>query len=107
MEAPLLEAQGWHVHPLIHSINPYGPIGFGTAPGIEVFADAAGYGDCGRLPTVGREIELKESMSFAFEPNCGFGRRLANLGGTVLVGTDRGLELNGNSTRLMWADDVG
>ncbi|SHT74261.1 peptidase [Mycobacteroides abscessus subsp. abscessus] len=107
MEAPLLEAQGWHVHPLIHSINPYGPIGFGTAPGIEVFADAAGYGDCGRPPTVGREVELKESMSFAFEPNCGFGRRLANLGGTVLVGTDRGLELNGNSTRLMWADGVG
>lgn len=107
MEAPLLEAGGWHVHPLIHSINPYGPIGFGSAPGIEVFADAAGYGDCGRLPTVGREVELKETMSFAFEPNCGFGRRLANLGGTVLVGAEGGVELNSNSTRLMHADDVG
>lgn len=32
MEKPLLASGGWHVHPLIHSINPYGPIGFGTAP---------------------------------------------------------------------------
>lgn len=33
MEKPLLASGGWHVHPQIHSINPYGPIGFGTAPG--------------------------------------------------------------------------
>lgn len=35
MEQPLLAAGCWHVHPLIHSLNPYGPVGFGTAPGIE------------------------------------------------------------------------
>ncbi|WP_342627527.1 M24 family metallopeptidase [Nguyenibacter vanlangensis] len=103
MSTPLLEAGGWHVHPLIHSINPYGPIGFGTAPGPDALPEAAAYGEMGRLPTVGRELPLREGMSFAFEPNCAFGRHLANLGGTVLVGADGGIELNQNTTRLMRA----
>ncbi|WZB63425.1 hypothetical protein WJ968_18390 [Achromobacter xylosoxidans] len=43
-------------------------------------------------------------MCFAFEPNCGFGRHLANIGGTVIVGEQAGIALNENSTRLMRAD---
>ncbi|MFF7397355.1 M24 family metallopeptidase [Achromobacter sp. NPDC008082] len=105
MEAPLLEAGGWHVHPLIHSINPYGPVGFGTAPGIESLPEAARYADLRRLPTVGRDVPLQEGMCFAFEPNCAFDRHLANIGGTVLVGRTAGVELNQNSTWLMHADD--
>lgn len=103
MEQPLLEAGGWHVHPLIHSINPYGPVGFGTAPGIESLPEAGRYTQLRRLPTVARELELQAGMCFAFEPNCAFGRHVANIGGTVLVGDTAGVELNQNSTRLMQA----
>lgn len=103
MEAPLLASGGWHVHPLIHSINPYGPIGFGSAPGPESLPEASAYGSIGRLPTTWRDLPLQEGMSFAFETNCAFGRHLANLGGTVLVGPDGGIELNSNSTNVMRA----
>lgn len=104
MEAPLLAAGGWHVHPLVHSINPYGPVGFGSAPGIESLPEAARYPDIRPLPTVGRELPLQAGMCFAFEPNCAFGRRMANIGGTVLVGPTAGIALNENSTWLMHAD---
>jgi Xaa-Pro aminopeptidase len=103
MEAPLLASGGWHVHPLVHSINPYGPVGFGTAPGIESLPEAAAYEQLSRLPTVGRELPLQAGMCFAFEPNCAFGRHLANIGGTVVVGEREGVPLNENSTRLMHA----
>lgn len=103
MEAPLLASGGWHVHPLVHSINPYGPVGFGTAPGIESLPEAAAYKQLSRLPTVGREVPLQAGMCFAFEPNCAFGRHLANIGGTVVVGEREGVALNENSTRLMHA----
>lgn len=43
MNEPLLASGGWHVHPLIHSMNPYGPIGFGTAPGPDTLPEAAAY----------------------------------------------------------------
>ncbi len=103
MDAPLLASGGWHVHPLIHSINPYGPLGFGKAPGPEALPEAAAYGELGRLPNVALEMPLRAGMSFAFEPSCAFGHHLANLGGTVLVGAEGGIELNENSTRLMRA----
>ncbi|MCC9073248.1 M24 family metallopeptidase [Flavobacterium sp. F-65] len=104
MEKPLLDSKGWHVHPLIHSINPYGPIGFGAAPGIEVLPQAKRYGNVGRLPNPGRDIVLQPGMTFAFEPNCAFGNHLANIGGTVVVGENGGIELNHNSTYLMRAE---
>ncbi|KFB87628.1 Xaa-Pro aminopeptidase [Serratia grimesii] len=103
MEQPLLASGGWHVHPLIHSINPYGPVGFGAAPGIESLPEAARYAQLKRLPTVGRDVPLQVGMCFAFEPNCAFGRHMANIGGTVLVGESGGVALNENSTRLMLA----
>ncbi|MEY1389818.1 M24 family metallopeptidase [Providencia stuartii] len=104
MEQPLLRSKGWHVHPLIHSINPYGPIGFGTALGIESLPIAQKYRQLERLPNPGRELVLKAGMTFAFEPNCAFGYHLCNLGGTVVVGKEKGIELNKNSTYLMRAD---
>ncbi|MDT7049832.1 M24 family metallopeptidase [Providencia stuartii] len=104
MEQPLLRSKGWHVHPLIHSINPYGLIDFGTAPGIESLPIAQKYRQLERLPNPGRELVLKAGMTFAFEPNCAFGYHLCNLGGTVVVGKEKGIELNKNSTYLMRAD---
>jgi hypothetical protein len=69
MEAPLRRAEGPNVHPLIHSINPYGLIcGFG-----EGFAGLPGperYGRAGQVPTFGAEVELRAGMTFSFEPSC-------------------------------------
>lgn len=36
-------------------------------------------------------------MAFVLEPSCAIGDRVANLGGTVLVGRDGGLELAGGT----------
>ena len=72
MEKPLLASCGWHVHLLIHSINPYGPIGFGTAPGIESLPQVNRYRKVERLPNTGRELVLQAGISFAFESNCAF-----------------------------------
>jgi hypothetical protein len=43
-------------------------------------------------------------MVFALEPNCAISKRVVNLGGTVLVGDDGGIELNTNATQLMRAE---
>ena len=63
--------------------------------------EAESYGRVGFIPQVGAEVELRPGMTFAFEPNCAFGKHLVNIGGTVVVGQDRPLELNQISTRLM------
>ena len=91
------------MHPLVHSINPYGPVGFGTAPGIESLPEAARYPQLRPLPTVGRNCPCSPACALRSN-NCGFGRHLANIGGTVIVGEQAGIALNENSTRLMRAD---
>ena len=59
------------------------------------------YGNALSIPSMGLDTVLEAGMVFAMEPNCAIGRRVVNLGGTVVVGEDRGIELNDNSTRLM------
>lgn len=101
MEQPVREAGGWHVHPWIHGMNP-----FGTISGLHGLADLPGaerYGRAGEIPLVGGEVELRPGMTFAFEPNCALGRRVVNLGGTVVVGENEPLELNRIATRIMHA----
>jgi Xaa-Pro aminopeptidase len=100
MQAPLSEAGGYNVHPLIHSINPFGLVcgfgeGFTRLPGSERYALVA------EVPTFGAEVEIQAGMTFAFEPSCMFGRRFVNLGGTVVVGEGEAIELNSVTTRLM------
>ena len=100
MEAPLKEAGGYNIHPLIHSINPYGLIcGFGE--GFAKLPGAERYGLAGQVPMFGAEVELQKGMTFSFEPSCMFGKRFVNLGGTVVVGEDKPIELNEIATRLM------
>ncbi|MEL7833519.1 M24 family metallopeptidase [Fodinibius sp. Rm-B-1B1-1] len=101
MNKPMQEVDAWHVHPLIHSISPYGLIGVGDK--LADLPEAKNYGQVLQIPSVGMDTELKSGMVFAFEPNCAIGKRVINLGGTVIVGEDRGIELNDNSTRLMRA----
>lgn len=101
MEEPVRKAGGQHVHPWIHGMNPFGTIsGFqGPTPP----RGAGDYGRVGQVPLVGADLVLRPGMTFAVEPNCAFGRRAVNVGGTVVIGEDRPLELNQIATRLMHA----
>jgi len=42
-------------------------------------------------------------MTFALEPNCVFDRKLASIGGTVIIGEDGPIELNPLTARLQRA----
>jgi Xaa-Pro aminopeptidase len=102
MMAPLTAADAWNVHPLIHSINPYGPVcGFGA--GLESEPEAREYGPLFAVPTIGRELPLAPGMSFSWEPNAVVGGRVVNLGGTVVIGEDGAIELNPLTARLLRA----
>ena len=101
MREPMREVGGWQVHPLVHSISPMGLIGVGDK--MADLPEAREYGKVIQIPSIGMETTLKEGMVFAFEPNCALGRRVVNLGGTVVVGDSQGIELNQNTTTLMRA----
>jgi Xaa-Pro aminopeptidase len=100
MQAPLKKAGGYNVHPLIHSINPFGLLcgfgeGFNRLPGTERYALTA------EVPMFGTDVEIQPGMTFAAEPSCMFGKRFVNLGGTVVVGEDSAIELNSITTHMM------
>ncbi|MBN2638397.1 MAG: M24 family metallopeptidase [Bacteroidales bacterium] len=91
----------WHVHPLVHSMNPFGLIGAGE--GWPKLPEISAYAKVLPIPDVGLDTVLRKGMVFALEPNCAIGNRLINLGGTAIVGENIGIELNENSTNLMRA----
>ncbi|KAA2258125.1 M24 family metallopeptidase [Solihabitans fulvus] len=100
MLAPLTAAGGWNVHPMVHTLNPYGPVcGFGG--GLTNLPEAEDYGQLFTVPTVGGQLPLLPGMTFAFEPNCVLDGHLVNLGGTVVVGDHGAIELNDVTTRLI------
>jgi Xaa-Pro aminopeptidase len=100
MQVPLKKAGGYNVHPLIHSINPFGLVcGFGE--GFNQLAEADRYALVAEVPTIGAEVEMQPGMCFSVEPSCMFGRRYVNLGGTVVVGENEAIELNSVTTQMM------
>lgn len=101
MRQPMREVDGWQVHPLIHGINPFGLIGTGDR--MADLPETARFAQVLTIPSLGMETVLEPGMSFALEPNCALGSRVANLGGTVVVGADGGVELDRNTTRMMRA----
>ena len=102
MQRPLEKAGGHQIHPLIHSINPFGLIcGFGE--GFARVAGAERYAMAAEVPMFGGEVEMQAGMTFSCEPSCLLGRRFVNLGGTVVVGEEGGIELNELSTRMLRA----
>ncbi|MFJ4653331.1 M24 family metallopeptidase [Nocardia sp. NPDC088792] len=102
MKAPLEAAGGWNIHPLVHGMNPYGTVcGFGH--GMRELPEAAEYALLAEVPTIGTDLPLAEGMVFAFEPNCVINGKLANIGGTVVVGADGAVELNSLTTNLLRA----
>jgi Xaa-Pro aminopeptidase len=100
MKVPMREVEdAWHVHPLIHSMNPFGLIGTGDRMG--TLPEFEEYGQILLIPGVGLDTVLKKGMVFAFEPNCAIGKHVVNLGGTVVVGENNGIELNKLTTDLI------
>lgn len=96
------DAGGWNVHPMVHSINPYGPVcGFGQ--GLKTYPPAQAYGQLGEVPTIGAELPLAPGMTFSLEPNCVINGRLANIGGTIIITQDTPAELNPLTAQLMRA----
>jgi Xaa-Pro aminopeptidase len=103
MRAPLDEAGSWNVHPLVHLINPYGPVS-GWGAGLRAQPYAKEYGLISDIPTVGTELPLLPGMSLAFEPNSVVGHHTVNIGGTVIVEDDAAIELNPFTAKLLRAN---
>lgn len=102
MMAPLTEADAWNLHPLVHTLNPLGPVcGFGS--GLKRVPEAREYGRLFELPTMGGELPLAPGMTLSFEPNAVVGGRVVNLGGTVVIGEDDPVELNPFTAQLLRA----
>jgi len=99
MNEPMNTIECGQVHPLVHSISPFGLIGAGNNRiHLEEFEN---YGQVLDIPSIGADMVLREGMVFALEPNCAIGSKVINLGGTVVVGKEKGIELNTLSTHLM------
>lgn len=102
MQAPLKKEGGYNVHPLLHSINPFGLVcGFGE--GFNSLTGSDRYPLAAEVPMIGEDFVLQPGMTFAFEPSCMFGRRYANLGGTVVIEETGTVELNEVTTHMMRA----
>jgi Xaa-Pro aminopeptidase len=100
MQAPVRDAGSWSIHPMVHALNPFGPVcGFGN--GLGQITGAGRYGRLFEMPTVGAELPLAPGMSWAFEPSAVIGGRAVNLGGTVIIGEDDPIELNPFTARLL------
>ncbi|WP_442737950.1 M24 family metallopeptidase [Streptomyces pseudogriseolus] len=103
MYRPIDEAGAWVRGPQIHALNPFGPycgfpVDFSQIPGSERYRQSP------PAPTGDAEMVLEPGMTFAFEPSCGFGRRVVTLGGTVIVTDDGPEELNPFTAQLLHAD---
>jgi Xaa-Pro aminopeptidase len=102
MLAPVKDAGSWHIHPLVHALNPFGPVcGFGGPGGLDQLPGARRYGRLFELPTVGAELPLAPGMSWSFEPSAVVGGRAVNLGGTVIIGEDDPIELSPLTAQLL------
>jgi Xaa-Pro aminopeptidase len=102
MEQPVSELGGWHMTPMVHSLNPLAAVST-HAMGIEEHVPAIAR----RFPKLrGHEITrpdlvIRSGMAFAFEPNAHVGRTRINVGGTIVV-TETGCEeLNHICNRLI------
>ena len=91
MEAPLAEADCWHLTPLIHSLNPLAVV---SATGVRMPEKMPGiekYVGIQARPVKEGNLVIQPGMAFALEPNACKGRNRVNIGGTVIV-TPNGVE---------------
>jgi Xaa-Pro aminopeptidase len=103
MREPLDAADGWEFGPAVHGLNPAITLSGFPADARRRVAGAEAYPPEADHPTVNGDLALEPGMTFAFEPNYVFGRHLAYLGGTVIVGEDDPIELNPYTARILRA----
>ncbi|MDV3129966.1 M24 family metallopeptidase [Mycobacterium sp. 21AC1] len=99
---PLDAADGWEFGPSIHTLNPLIAASGFPATGRRRLSGAEAYPVELDHPTMSGDLVLKPGMTFALEPNYVFGRHLAYLGGTVIVGDDP-IELNPYTAQILRA----
>jgi len=93
MGAVIKDAGGWNLTPNIHSLPHFGLGSFGPPDEQPEMKPYPGLG-AGAHPGAGADLELHPGIVFAVQPNCVFGRRRMNLGGTVVTTEDGVEELN-------------
>jgi Xaa-Pro aminopeptidase len=103
LRKPLDAADGWEFGPSIHALNPAIALGGFPADAGRWIAGAEAYPPEADHPTINGGMELEPGMTFALEPNYAFGRHLAYLGGTVIVGEDEPIELNPYTAQILRA----
>ncbi|MGC2191559.1 MAG: M24 family metallopeptidase [Candidatus Dormiibacterota bacterium] len=101
MAEPVREAGCWHLSPHIHSLSPATLIGHLYGGADEIFADEFPF--LRPVPPT-MDAELKEGMTFSFEPNACILRERVNLGGTVIVRGGEPEELNRLACHLIEVD---
>ncbi|GAB3464759.1 M24 family metallopeptidase [Streptomonospora sediminis] len=103
VRGPLEAADGWEFGPALHALNPAIALsGFPADAGRRI-PGADAYPPEGEHRTINAGLELEPGMTFAFEPNYAFGRHLAYIGGTVVIGEDRPIELNPYTAQILRA----
>ncbi len=100
---PLDAADGWEFGPALHALNPAIALSGFPADASRRMAGASAYPAEADHPTISGDLTLEPGMTFAFEPNYAYGRRLAYIGGTVIVGEDEPIELNPYTARILRA----
>lgn len=103
IRTPLDAADGWEFGPSIHALNPLIAASGFPATGRRRITGVENYPVEPDHPTMSGDLELKPGMTFALEPNYVFGRHLAYLGGTVVVGDDEAIELNPYTAQILRA----
>lgn len=100
----ITDAGGWNSTPNIHTL-PHGAIGsMGPMEPLGWTEAYPGLADRSRNPSGGGDLALSPGMIFAVQPNCVFGRRRTNIGGTVVLTANGVEELNTIPNRLIHVD---
>jgi Xaa-Pro aminopeptidase len=91
MEAPLAEAECWHLTPLIHSLTPTAYVSYIGMGILERLPGIDRYKGIRTIPPLGGDLTIKPGMVFELEPNACRGNHRVNIGGAVIV-TEHGVE---------------
>lgn len=100
MDEPIQEAGGWSMTPNIHTL-PLEAVGRAGIRG--ELPEMKAYPGAGLSDTRRPDLTLEPGTVFAFEPNCVFGRRRVNIGGTVVMSEGGCEELNQLANHLRFA----
>ncbi len=104
MRHVLSAADGWEFGPALHALNPMIALSGFPADATRHLPGAEAYPPEPEHPTIGADLALVAGMTFAMEPNYVYGRHLAYLGGTVIVGDPDPIELNGHTAQILHAE---